>query len=144
MNLGLIEGYYGSPWSWEARADTITRLAPHGYGFHLYAPKSDAYLRRRWREDHPADVTEQLRHFAQHCRELGVRFGIGLSPFELYRSFDADGRTALSVKLARLDEIGIDDLAILFDDMRSDLPIWRERKSRSSILPPRTSKRAGS
>lgn len=122
MKLGLIEGYYGTPWTWDARADVIARLAPHGYEFHIYAPKADAFLRRRWREDYPADVTGQLRCFAQHCRELGVRFGIGLSPFELYRNFDAAGRATLARKLAQLDEIGIDDLAILFDDMRGDLP----------------------
>lgn len=37
--LGIIEGYYGKPWSWQARAETVTFLKPHGYAFYLYAPK---------------------------------------------------------------------------------------------------------
>jgi hypothetical protein len=51
-----------------------------------------------------------------------VRFGVGLSPFEIYRSFDAATKDDLARKLAELDAIGVDDLAILFDDMRGDLP----------------------
>jgi hyaluronoglucosaminidase len=120
--LGLIEGFYGKPWSWEARADAVAFLAPHGYRFFYYAPKADAYLRRRWREPHPAGVDAELRRLSQHCRALGVRFGVGLSPYEIYRSFDAEAREALAAKLAALDAIGVDDLAILFDYMRGDLP----------------------
>ncbi|MGD0142752.1 MAG: beta-N-acetylglucosaminidase domain-containing protein [Rhizomicrobium sp.] len=121
-NLGLIEGFYGTPWSWEARAEAVAFLAPHGYRFYYYAPKADAFLRRRWREPHPPDMAAALRNLARHCRSLGVRFGVGLSPYEIYRSFDADARSALAAKLAQLDDIGVDDLAILFDDMRGDLP----------------------
>ncbi|MGD0864471.1 MAG: beta-N-acetylglucosaminidase domain-containing protein [Rhizomicrobium sp.] len=121
-NLGLIEGFYGKPWSWEARAEAVAFLAPHGYRFYYYAPKADAFLRRRWREKHPAAMDVELRRLAGHCRSLDVRFGVGLSPYEIYRNFDAEARGALAAKLAHLDGIGIDDLAILFDDMRGDLP----------------------
>lgn len=120
--LGLIEGFYGTPWSWSARRDTIEFLARHGYGFYIYAPKADEYLRRRWREPHPRDTVEHLASLAAHCRELGVRFGVGLSPYEIYRGFDAAAQAALAAKLAQLDEFGLDTLAILFDDMRGDLP----------------------
>ena len=51
--LGLIEGFFGRPWSWSERAETIACLAPHGYRFYLYAPKSDSWLRRQWQALHP-------------------------------------------------------------------------------------------
>ena len=57
-----------------------------------------------------------------HCRSLGVRFGVGLSPFELYRDFGDAAKADLARKLAWLDAIGVDDLGVLFDDMRGDLP----------------------
>ena len=120
--LGLIEGYYGTPWDAAARCDTIAALAPHGYGFYIHAPKADEFLRRRWREPHPEDAFAALAALAAHCREVGVRFGIGLSPYELYRAFDTAAQTALAGKLAQLSELGLDMLAILFDDMRGDLP----------------------
>jgi hypothetical protein len=50
-----------------------------------------------------------------------VRFGIGLSPFELYRDFSAEAQAALADKLAQFDAWGVEYLAILFDDMRGDL-----------------------
>ena len=120
--LGVIEGYYGRPWSWEARRETAAFLAAHGYRFFIYAPKADAYLRRRWRERHPDDTARSLRDFGRHCADLGVEFGVGLSPFELYRNFDAEAKAALADKLAQLDHLGVTSLAILFDDMRGDLP----------------------
>ncbi len=120
--LGIIEGYYGRPWSAADRLALIADLAPHGFSFFIHAPKADPFLRRRWREDHPADEKRALADLAAACARLGVRFGVGLSPYEIYLGFDEDAKTALARKLAWLDEIGITDLAILFDDMRGDLP----------------------
>ena len=129
VELGTIEGFYGKPWTWEEREATVAFLAPHGYRFYLYAPKADPYLRRRWREPHPDGLAERLAAFAQRCGELGVRFGVGLSPYEVYLDFDADAREALSRKLAFFDELGVQDLAILFDDMRGDVPELAERQA---------------
>jgi hyaluronoglucosaminidase len=122
VELGIIEGFYGRPWSWEERTATIEFLAGQGYRFYHYAPKADPYLRRRWREDHPAAIADGLRGLANACRARGVRFGVGLSPYEIYTGFDAAARDAMARKLAFLDELGIDDLAILFDDMPASGP----------------------
>jgi hyaluronoglucosaminidase len=127
--LGIIEGYYGTPWSWAARAQTIAFLKAHGYGFYIYAPKADLFLRERWREDHPAEAAEHLRALSRSCREIGVRFGMGLSPFEIHRDFGEETRAALARKLAFLDQIGIDDLAILFDDMKGCDPDLAEKQA---------------
>ena len=120
--LGLIEGFFGRPWSWDDRRAAVSALAPHHYRFYLYAPKADAFLRRRWQEPHPAAELDQIAAFADHCRAMGVRFGIGLSPFELHAAPDEDWRGSIRAKLDTLSGIGIDDLAILFDDMRGDAP----------------------
>jgi hypothetical protein len=120
--LGLIEGFYGRPWTAAARAETITFLRPHGYAFYIYAPKADPYLRRRWREPFPEADAAALAALSARCRAHGVRFGVGLSPYEIYRSFDETDRADLTRKLSELDALGVSDLAILFDDMRGDLP----------------------
>ncbi|HEX5379091.1 MAG TPA: beta-N-acetylglucosaminidase domain-containing protein [Phenylobacterium sp.] len=120
--LGLIEGYYGEPWNWSARADQVSFLRPHGYDFYMYAPKADPFLRRRWREPHPDTEAQAIRGFADHCAAQGVRFGVGLSPYEIYRDFGVEAQAALAAKLAHLDSLGVQDLGVLFDDMRGDLP----------------------
>lgn len=130
VELGTIEGFYGRPWTWEERASTVSFLAPHGYRFYLYAPKADLYLRRRWKEPHPQEDAENLASLAAHCRGLGVRFGVGISPFEIYTAFDDEAREALGRKLAFADELGVQDIALLFDDMRGDLPDLADRQAR--------------
>ena len=126
ITLGIIEGFYGPVWNWQERQQLVRALAPHGYGFYLYAPKADAFLRRRWQEPHPPAMVAELAEFGRFCRQHGLRFGIGLSPFEIFNRFDDAARTALAAKLELLDRIGIDELAILFDDMRADTPALAE------------------
>ncbi|MFN4177633.1 beta-N-acetylglucosaminidase domain-containing protein [Phenylobacterium sp.] len=120
--LGIIEGFFGRPYTWEERAGMVRALGPAGYGFYLYAPKADGFLRKRWREPYPDADLASLADFAALCRATGVRFGAGLSPYELYRDFDAASKQALAVKLDQLVSLGLDDLGVFFDDMRGDLP----------------------
>lgn len=120
--LGIIEGFYGKPWAWEARAETISFLAPYGYRFYLYAPKFDPYLRRKWQEPHPENLAERLRSLSAHSKSEGVRFGVGLTPYELFNNFNDASRETLRRKLEFFDSIGVSDLGILFDDMRGDVP----------------------
>ncbi|WP_303291178.1 beta-N-acetylglucosaminidase domain-containing protein [Marinobacter sp. SS5-14b] len=120
VELGVIEGFYGPMWSWAERRRLLTTLAGHSYGFYLYAPKADPYLRKRWQEPHPATEAGELTEFARLCKREGVRFGVGLSPFEIFNQFDDPARDALARKLKALDRIGVQELAILFDDMRPD------------------------
>lgn len=127
--LGLIEGFFGRPWAWSERAEAVRFLAPHGYRFYLYAPKADAYLRRRWQEPHPEAELADLAAFREICRLHGVRFGVGLSPFELHLHADRGWQDALAAKLACLAQLKPDDLAILFDDMRGDVPDLAERQA---------------
>lgn len=120
--LGIIEGFFGRPYSWAERSDMVRALGPAGYGFYLYAPKADAHLRRRWREPYPDAGLAELAAFAGVCREVGVRFGVGLSPYELFLGFDSAAKTALGAKLDQLSALGLADLGVFFDDMKGDLP----------------------
>ncbi|GHD43187.1 beta-N-acetylglucosaminidase [Marinobacter persicus] len=122
VSLGIIEGFYGPLWSWPERRRLLETLAPHGYGFYLYAPKADAFLRRRWQDPHPEEQARELADFARFCRKQGVRFGVGLSPYEIFNDFDQTAQSHLAAKLRALEKLGLDELAILFDDMRSDHP----------------------
>lgn len=118
--LGIIEGFYQPPghplWSWQVRRQLVERLAPAGYRFYLYAPKGDARLREKWREPFSATQLQELAAFSHYCAAAGVRFGVGLSPLKALADFSPATRQALADKLAALDQIGIQDLALLFDD----------------------------
>jgi len=92
-----------------------------GFKFYVYAPKADAFLRRRWREPMPAESLQQLSKLKEHCRERGISFGIGLTPFEIYLNYDGGAQLSLRSKVRQINEIGADMLCILFDDMRGDI-----------------------
>ena len=127
--LGIIEGYFGKPWNWPGRTAVMRTLSAHGYRFFIYAPKADEFLRRRWKEPHPTATHEALAAFAAACRSAGVRFGVGLSPYEVYRDFNDEARATLAARIAELESLGLDDLAILFDDMRGDIPDLAARQA---------------
>ncbi len=127
--LGIVEGFFGPRWSWAERRAVVERLAPAGYRFYHYAPKGDAHLRRDWRTPHPEAEAREIADFATFCRAGGMRFGVGLTPYALHDDFDAAGRSALMERVTALDAMGIDDLAILFDDMRGELPDLAARQA---------------
>ncbi len=120
--LGIIEGYFGRAWTWAQRAAVVDCLAPAGYRFFHYAPKADDRLRRQWRTLHDDAAIDAMAAFAGHARGQSMRFGIGLTPYGLQGDVTAADRAALVAKIRHLDRAGIDDLAILFDDMRGDMP----------------------
>jgi hyaluronoglucosaminidase len=127
--LGIIEGYFGRAWSWGARQEVITHLATAGYSFFHYAPKIDARLRRDWQQLHDEKAAANLSALAEHCRTEGMRFGVGLTPYGAHLDFNVETRNALKSKLCQLDSIGINQLAILFDDMRGDFEDLAERQA---------------
>src|SRR5258708_4575317 len=127
--LGLIEGYYGGPRTRAERGGQARVLKDHGHGVFPHPPKADPFLRRRWREDYPQGEADALAKMASLCAAIGVSFGVGFSPFEVYRSFDAVAKAALARKLAFFDAVGITELSILFDDMRADVPDLAETQA---------------
>ncbi len=119
---GVIEGFFGLPWSFEDRKAYASFLAEAHYDFYLYAPKKDPHLRRQWQTPWPTKERHKMDQLRNHYADHGVRFGFGLSPFELYREPWTVARSALRQKLLELKPFAPDMLGLLFDDMRGDLP----------------------
>ncbi len=130
LSAGVIEGFFGKPWGWPTRLGGVDFLRDAGFGFYIYAPKGDPYLRRKWREPMPRDTLEQLAAVGARCRTQGIDFGIGLTPFEIYLGYDGTARECLRAKVLELNETGADTLAILFDDMRGDVAGIAELQAR--------------
>ena len=129
--VGVIEGFFGVPWSWEDRASYAEFLFGLGYGFYIYAPKDDRYLRQRWRESWPEATAEQVAALRAIYRAKNVEFGVGLSPFELHLDDRAGNATELRAKVLQLNEVGPEILCILFDDMRGNSPDLATQQART-------------
>lgn len=120
--LGIIEGYYGPPWTWQARREVAALLAGHGYRFHHYAPKADPHIRDDWTTSWPEVQRRELTAFGEHCRANDMRFGVGLSPTGLQAGLDDQALAAFHRRLREINELGADDLVLLFDDLAGDDP----------------------
>ena len=113
---GVIEGFYGRPWSWPERERMVEFMAARALNFFAYAPKNDPLHRDRWREPYLPDEVDAFRRFARRCARLGVEFSFGVSPL----GFDHGGGgdfDRLWEKLAMLAEAGVSSFGILMDDM---------------------------
>lgn len=119
--LGIIEGFYGDPWSWETSRAYCPLLKQMGYEFFIYAPKADAYLRKKWAEPWPDSEFEELKSLAAAARASGIAFGIGFSPFELPQNYTEDNKRKLLFKVGLImKELRPEIFCLLFDDMKGD------------------------
>ena len=120
--LGVIEGFFGRSWSWQSRESYADFLASTGFHYYIYAPKDDAFLRKHWQENWPDIRFSQLQALRDIYRQHHIDFGLGLSPYELYREPYPERNLKLIKKIRQLNQLQPDLLCLLFDDMRGDLP----------------------
>ncbi len=118
---GVIEGFYGTPWTEDARLDMISFCGRTGFNAYIYAPKDDPYHREKWREPYPATELQNLARLVAAAQQNGVRFIFAVSPgLDLHfgAGEDAD-RSAMLAKFEALYQLGVRDFAIFFDDIES-------------------------
>lgn len=118
--LGVIEGFYGKTWSWALREHYADFLSQSAYQFYIYAPKADHYLRTQWFDHWPAEQWRALFSLRECYAKAGVDWGIGLSPFELYKDWGSDKRRLLEQKVKTINQLKPDIFCVLFDDMDGD------------------------
>ncbi|MFE6887744.1 beta-N-acetylglucosaminidase domain-containing protein [Streptomyces sp. NPDC057694] len=114
---GVIEGFYGTPWSQQARLDQLDDYGRHKMNIYVYSPKDDPYLRAKWRDPYPADQLAQVEELVERARASHVEFTYALSPgLSVCYSSDAD-LTALTDKFQTLWDIGVRQFAVPLDDI---------------------------
>ncbi|CAM5575177.1 MULTISPECIES: beta-N-acetylglucosaminidase domain-containing protein [Streptomyces] len=114
---GVIEGFYGTPWSHTARLDQLDFYGAHKMNTYVYSPKDDPYLREKWRSPYPADRLAQLKELVDRARARHVEFSYALSPgLSVCYSSDADLK-ALTGKFQALWDIGVRTFAVPLDDI---------------------------
>jgi hyaluronoglucosaminidase len=120
---GIVEGFYGTPWTHQARLDAISFLAPRGMNAYVYAPKEDPKHRDQWRVPYDADETTKFRELAAHATAHDVRLGFSISPGLDVDYESATDRAILGDKLLGLAEDGVRWFLLLLDDipLRADL-----------------------
>ncbi|MBT2509354.1 beta-N-acetylglucosaminidase domain-containing protein [Streptomyces sp. ISL-98] len=114
---GVIEGFYGIPWTHAARLDQLDFYGEHKMNIYVYSPKDDPYLRERWREPYPAAQLAKMKELVDRARARHVEFTYALSPgLSVCYSSEADIK-ALTDKFRTVWELGIRTYAVPLDDI---------------------------
>ncbi|MYW62913.1 beta-N-acetylhexosaminidase [Streptomyces sp. SID8379] len=114
---GVIEGFYGTPWSHQARLDQLDYYGKHKMNIYVYSPKDDSYLRAKWRDPYPADQLAQIEELVDRARANHVEFTYALSPGLSVCYSSDDDLKALTDKFQTLWDIGVRQFAVPLDDI---------------------------
>jgi protein O-GlcNAcase/histone acetyltransferase len=118
---GVIEGFYGPPWSTSERFELFEIMAASGLNTYLYAPKDDLKHRVRWREAYSPEEAEALGTLIRACVRRGLRFIYALAPgldIRFSRETDLD---CLRTRVEQMLALGCRHFGLLFDDIPDQL-----------------------
>jgi hypothetical protein len=110
----VIEGFYGPPWTWEARIEVAGWCGARGMTDYVYAPKDDPKHRERWRDPYDRD---ELAGFERFVTGGSLRLGFAISP-GLSMDYDDPGdRVALAAKVDQVVGVGAGLVVLALDDI---------------------------
>ena len=117
---GTVEGYYGIPWSYEARMSQFRFYGRNKMNLYIYAPKDDPlHHGEGCYQPYPEAKAFELAALVRCARENRVRFVWAIHPANTVDWEDNEGRTqmdGLCQKLEWMYQIGVRDFGVLVDD----------------------------
>ena len=134
---GYIEGYYGKLLSWNDRFRILENLEKNKMKYYFYAPKEDVNHRLYWRQPYDQSWMQNLKEFVASAKMRNIRIIFGIAPgldFD-FNSLIANAQShndlnVLINKFKNISKIGVEEFAILFDDLQPDF------KSKYPSCPP--------
>lgn len=128
---GVVEGFYGRPWTPEQRKHLFIRQNHLGLTTYLYAPKDDCKHRSLWRQMYNAEEMMFLRDLVESARDNNVNFVYAISPgLDIMYSSDKDMET-LKNKLDQVQSAGCNSFAVLFDDIETQMQLADQKRFKS-------------
>lgn len=114
---GVVEGFYGRPWTHEDRLDCINFIGNHSMNTYMYAPKDDIYHRDLWRDMYPKNKILEFKDILNICEENHVDFYYMIAPGKDFNFTIENDYIDLKSKLMQLIEIGVTNFGLLLDDI---------------------------
>ncbi|XP_041641104.1 protein O-GlcNAcase [Cheilinus undulatus] len=118
---GVVEGFYGRPWTMEQRTELFKREQKWGLNTYLYAPKDDYKHRMYWRDLYSPEEAEQLIALISAAKQNNVDFVYAISPGLDITFSNPKEVAALKRKLDQVKEFGCRSFSLLFDDIETEM-----------------------
>jgi hyaluronoglucosaminidase len=130
---GVVEGYYGPPYTKAERLWCIDRLGEWGMNVYVVAPKDDPLGRDEWRTPYDPDAMNDFRELVARGVEAGVRVGFAISPGLSIEYASGSDVATLMQKLDAFVQIGARFLCLALDDVSSRLTHAADRTRYASL-----------
>ena len=118
-NRGVIEGYYGNPYSMQDRYRLFEFMGKNKMNIYVYGPKDDPYHRSHWREDYPQKEADNLRALVENAQKNFVKFVWAIHPGGDIK-WNLEDSLAIVRKCESVYRLGVRNFCVFFDD------IWGE------------------
>lgn len=117
---GVVEGFYGTPWSHEKRLSLIRFLGDWKMDTYIYGPKDDPFHSSpHWRKPYPATEASRIRELADACRQHHVDFVWAIHPGKDIKWTDEDFGH-VKTKFEAMYDLGVRAFSVFFDDISGE------------------------
>ena len=118
---GVIEGFYGRPWTHSQRLDLIAFIGARSMNTFVYAPKDDPLIRREWRSPYAGQDLGRLLELVECGARHAVDVVYCLSPGLSIQYSSAADIDALGAKFDSIAKLGVRRFGLLLDDIPTEL-----------------------
>lgn len=119
-NRGVVEGFYGTPWSHQVRMSLIDFYGKFKMNTYLYGPKDDPYHScPNWRLPYPEKEAQNIKELVQACQKNRVSFVWAIHPGQDIKWNEEDYQNLVN-KFNLMYDLGVRDFAIFFDDISGE------------------------
>lgn len=119
-NRGVVEGFYGTPWSHEVRLSLIDFYGKFKMNTYLYGPKDDHYHScPNWRLPYPEVEAKQIKDLVDACNRNFVDFVWAIHPGQDIKWNEEDYKNLVN-KFNLMYDLGVRTFAIFFDDISGE------------------------
>ena len=145
---GVIEGYYGVPYSAAVTKDLFKFMARYKLNTYMYGAKSDPYHSRYWGEPYPTSITaeqervgyltqDMMKEIAETARQCKVDFIWAIHPGKAFaEGKDKDIIPHIMKKFESMYSLGIRQFGVFVDDVgvSSDPKILKQCADNLTLL----------
>lgn len=117
---GVVEGFYGTPWSHEVRLSLIDFYGKFKMNSYLYGPKDDPYHScPNWRLPYPEKEAQNIKELVEACKRNRVDFVWAIHPGQDIKWNEEDYNNLVN-KFNMMYDFGVRSFAIFFDDISGE------------------------
>ena len=116
---GLVEGYYGNPYSEADRLGLFRMFGETKMNVYIYGPKDDKYHKDKWREEYPAELGKKITEYVNAAKANKVEFVWAIHPGNDIQWNQTD-RDNIVRKLKAMYKLGVRTFSVFWDDLWND------------------------